>query len=86
MPEISRFYGIIIRMYPGDHNPPHVHAFYAEQSAVIDIRTGAMISGALAPRATGLVSEWTSLHRDELIDLWARAQRLEPLHSIAPLA
>jgi Domain of unknown function (DUF4160) len=86
MPEISRFYGIVIRMYPADHNPPHFHAFYAEHMAMVDIRTGAVISGGLPPRAIGLVSEWTSIHRDGLLDLWARAQRLEPLHRIAPLA
>jgi hypothetical protein len=85
MPEISRFFGIVIKMYVADHNPPHVHAFYAEHMARIDIRSGAVLSGSLPPRAIGLVSEWTSIHRTELMDLWLRAQRFEPLYRIEPL-
>ena len=45
MPTISRFYGIVIRMYFGDHIPPHLHAVYAEFEAVIDIQTSAIIEG-----------------------------------------
>ena len=85
MPEISRFYGIVIKMYFGDHPPPHFHAEYAEDTAVVDIRTLSIISGSLPPRATGLVAEWALLHRDELLELWQRAERLEPLHRIDPL-
>lgn len=57
MPEISRFYGIIIRMYFNDHNPPHFHAAYSGSEAVIDINTLAVIAGRLPPRAMGLVVE-----------------------------
>ena len=40
MPEISNFYGIIIYMFPQEHNPPHFHVKYNEFKASIDIRTG----------------------------------------------
>jgi len=85
MPEISRFYGIVIKMYFDDHNPPHLHAQYSGKEALIDIRTLAVISGRLPGRALGLVAEWVSLHQDELLQLWQRAKDLEPLHKIEPL-
>jgi hypothetical protein len=50
MPEISRFYGVVIRMYFADHNPPHFHAFYGGQEARIDIQSLAAFSGRLPPR------------------------------------
>ena len=86
MPEISRFYGIVIRLYFADHNPPHFHAEYSGHEARIDISTLAVISGRLPGRALGLVAEWATLHQDELLDLWNRAASLEPLHKIEPLS
>jgi hypothetical protein len=85
MPEISRFYGIIIKMYFADHAPPHFHAEYGEDQALIDIYTLALIAGKLPPRAMGLVVEWASLHQDELKDLWHKAEDLQPLGKIVPL-
>ncbi len=85
MPEISRFYGIVIRMYFGDHSPPHFHAAYGDNEAVIDIGTLAIIAGKLPPRATGMVMEWASLRRNELMDAWQHAQQLEPFARIDPL-
>ena len=85
MPEICRFYGIVIKVFFNDHSPPHFHAQYAGYEALIDIRTRAVISGNLPDRALGLVGEWVVLHRDELLSLWEKAQSLEPLHKIAPL-
>ena len=85
MPEISRFYGIVIRMYFGDHNPPHFHAFYSGEEAVIDIRTLAVLSGRLPGRALGLVVEWGSLHSDELLELWKKAKDGRELTRIDPL-
>lgn len=85
MPEISRFYGIVIKMYFGDHAPPHFHAEYAEHEARVAIENLAVISGGLPPRAMGLVVEWATLHRHELQNLWERARKLEPLGRIAPL-
>jgi hypothetical protein len=57
MPELSRFYGIVVQMYYADHPPPHFHAIYAGQKAVIDIESLALIDGQLPPRARGLVIE-----------------------------
>lgn len=57
MPEISRFYGIIIRMYFGDHNPPHFHVEYGGMDAVISINTLSVIHGELPPRVLGMVVE-----------------------------
>ena len=55
MPEISRFYGIVIKMLFDDHNPPHFHALYGEYEVLIDINTFAVFAGRLPPRALGLV-------------------------------
>ncbi|MDA2931116.1 DUF4160 domain-containing protein [Acidobacteria bacterium AH-259-O06] len=74
MPEISRFYGIVIKMFFDDHEPPHFHAQYAEHEAVVSIETMALIGGTLPPRALGLVAEWAALHQEEL-----REGRIDPL-------
>ena len=85
MPEISRFYGIVIRMYGLDHPPPHMHAAYGEHEALVAIDTIEVIRGSLPPRAQRLVSEWARLHQAELREAWQRARRLEPPGKIAPL-
>lgn len=85
MPEISRFYGIVIKMFFDDHDPPHFHAQYGSQEMLIDIHTLAVIAGKLSPRAMGLVMEWASLHQAELLGDWRKAKHLEPLDKIAPL-
>ncbi len=85
MPEISRFFGIIIRMYYREHGDPHFHAEYGEHKAVINIETLAMMSGNLPPRAYALVAEWALLHKSELRKEWERARNQEKLEKIAPL-
>ncbi len=85
MPELCRFFGIIIRMYFDDHGPPHFHALYGGDEALIDIDTLAVLEGRLPPRAQGLVVEWGAQHRGELQEAWERARRLEPLGKIDPL-
>lgn len=70
MPVISRFYGILIKMYFGDHVPPHFHAEYNEFSAQISIVDFAVVEGWLPPKALGLIAEWASLHKDELLENW----------------
>ncbi|MFQ5744591.1 MAG: DUF4160 domain-containing protein [Acidobacteriota bacterium] len=85
MPELSRFYGIVIKMYFDDHRPQHFHAEYGEHEAVINIGTLAVIAGHLPPRAMGLVSEWASLHQTELMAAWQSAESLEPVGKIDPL-
>lgn len=85
MPELSRFYGIIIQMYFDDHAPPHFHARYAGSQAVITIDPPTLLLGSIPTRAQGMVIEWAQLHREELRRAWERAQRREPPGKIAPL-
>jgi len=85
VPELSRFYGIVIRMYFTDHPPPHFHAFYGGEEAVVGIEDQRLIAGGLPSRALGLVVEWASLHRAELREAWELAvvgrtpTKIEPL-------
>ena len=85
MPEISRFFGIIIRMYFGDHNPPHFHAIYQEDTAEYDINILTVIRGNLPSRAHAMVLEWASLHRDELMEDWKLAAEMKEVNKIEPL-
>ena len=85
MPEISRFYGIVIRMFYEDHLPPHFHAEYGEFEALIDISRQMLFAGSLPPRALGMVIEWTTIHHDELISIWDDVQNYKPPCKIAPL-
>ena len=85
VPEISRFFGIVIKMFFDDHNPPHFHAEYGESKGLVDIRSLSAFAGSLPPRVTGLVIEWAALHREELLDDWRRAEAQEALQKIDPL-
>jgi hypothetical protein len=85
MPEISRFLGIVIKMFFDDHNPPHFHAEYGGEVALIDIRKLSVFSGKLPPRVIGLVIEWAAIHKEELFTDWERARVKEELLKIAPL-
>ena len=85
MPEISRFYGIVIKMFFDDHNPPHFHANYGEYEVLININSFAVFAGNLPPRALGLVIEWATQHQDELLFNWERAKGQESLSKIEPL-
>lgn len=85
MPEISRFFGIIIRMYYDDHPPPHFHAIYGNQEAQISINPIAVLNGDLSRRALSMVFEWAALHQQELLANWERLQNEEPSVKIEPL-
>ncbi len=85
MPEISRFFGIVIKMYFDEHNPPHFHAEYGDDEALININTMAVIAGELPSRALGLVIEWASMHQNDLKKEWEKARNLESLGKILPL-
>ena len=85
MPEISRFFGIIVLMYYNDHPPPHFHVRYGGQRALVGIESLTLLEGTLSPRVRGLVVEWASMHQEELMEDWERARRQEPLESIVPL-
>ncbi len=83
MPELSRFYGITIRMYfeEKEHNPPHVHAKYGSKAATIDISNGEVLSGDLPSKAKSLVKEWVLLHSAEIEEVWNSQtfKRIKPL-------
>ena len=85
MPEICRFYGIIIAMFFDDHNPPHFHARYGKDNVAIEISSLRVLEGQFPPRALGLVIEWATQHREELLENWVRAQSHRPLQKIEPL-
>jgi hypothetical protein len=85
MPEISRFFGIIIRMFFDEHGPPHFHAAYAGSVAQIGIDPIRLLRGQLPRRALSLVYEWAALHQNELMENWRRLQADQPADSIAPL-
>ena len=83
MPEISRFYGIVIKMFfkPKEHEPSHIHALYGEYLGEFNILTMEMIHGDLPKKAQELVREWLSLHQSELQEMWEKQQigKLPPL-------
>lgn len=83
MPVLSRFYGIIIRMYfiQAEHNPPHIHAIYGEEAAAIALRTGELLEGNLPPKALSMVREWIKLHKEDLLSIW----KTQEFRSIDPL-
>ena len=85
MPEISRFYGIVIRMNIGEHNPPHFHAIYGGSDAAFLIDGTLLRSGTFPPQAVRLVSRWAKLHRLELLDNWNRLRADQSTTKIKPL-
>lgn len=85
MPSISEFYGIQIRMHLVDHGPPHFHALYGKDEAVIEIGSGKLLAGELPNRALSLVQDWMSMHKSELEEVWNVAQARQALFPIAPL-
>lgn len=68
MPEISRFFGIIIRMFFDDHNPPHFHAEFQEHRATIEIKSARLLDGYLPPKQLKQVQTWALLHQQELME------------------
>jgi len=86
MPEISRFYGIVIGMFYDEHRPPHFHVRYGSHEAVIQINELVLSEGALPPRTLGLVIEWAAMHRKELLKNWQAIETGRPMSKIAPLA
>ena len=72
MPTFSRIYGIVISIYflDSEHNPPHIHAIYSEDTAAFDINSGEEIDGSLPLRAAGMVCKWIEIHQTELMVMW----------------
>jgi len=87
MPEVARFYGIVIKMLFSDdvqHNKPHFHVYYNDYSASVGI-DGELLSGSLPVKQLKLVLAWAALHEDELYTAWNKAVRNEPFDKIEPL-
>ena len=87
MPELCRFYNIIVKMVFSDnsqHYKPHIHVFYNEFEASIGI-DGELLSGSLPVKQLKLVSAWTAIHEDELYSAWIKAIKNEPFDKIEPL-
>lgn len=84
MPTISMFYGILIRMYYDDHNPPHIHAIYNNETACFTL-DGELLDGGIPKKQRKLVEAWIEIHHDELEANWRLAQEGEPFFKIEPL-
>ena len=88
VPELSRFYGIIIRMFTevgGQHHLAHFHAYWQDHVAVVGIDPIELIAGSLPTRQRRLVEAWAELHQTELLDDWNRLQQGQPPRPIEPL-
>jgi hypothetical protein len=81
MPEVARFYGIVIKVFFGDHPPPHFHAIYGEYNALVSIEFLEIIEGDLPSRAQKLVLEWATLYQQDLLQMWNTQEfrKLPPL-------
>jgi len=88
MPTISMFYGIIIRMYcaPSEHNPPHIHVYYQDDKAVVNIHACEITAGSLPKNKERLVLAWVEIHKEELIADWKLASNGELPFKIEPLS
>ena len=85
MPEISRFYGVVIQMYGEDHPPPHFHARYGKQAVMVGISPILVLQGNLERRALSMVLEWAALHQQELEANWKLMEANELPVKITPL-
>ncbi|HWA05933.1 MAG TPA: DUF4160 domain-containing protein [Ignavibacteria bacterium] len=86
MPQISRFFGIVISMYFGDHNPPHFHAKYGESEVLISLEDFSIIEGKFPQRALSMVIEWAALHKRELETNWQLVSEYKLPEKIEPLS
>ena len=88
MPELSRFFGIIIRMYMEagiQHHRPHFHAYYGDEMAIYSLDSIEVLAGSLPKRQQRLVEAWAELHQAELEASWQQLQAGQPPQPIAPL-
>ena len=83
MPVISRFDGMVVKMYflASEHNPPHIHVIHGEYIGVINIQTAEMIEGDLPNKSLAIAKEWTILNKEALIEMW-NTQDIKPLPPI----
>ncbi len=84
MPEICRFYGIILSLYWRDHNPPHVHFSYGDFECNISV-IDRVVDGKAPAKVIIKVNQWIDLHEDEILSMWEKARRGEKIGKIEPL-
>jgi hypothetical protein len=84
MPEVSRFYGIVVFMNYNDHPPPHFHARYQDQEITVELQTG-VVQGKMSKRALRMLLEWSEKYQDELMRNWELTRNRRPLEKIPPL-
>jgi hypothetical protein len=85
MPEIARFFGIIIALFYDDHNPPHFHARYGSEKIIVEIESLKVLEGKISPRALGLIIEWATQHQSELKADWDLVKNNQVPKKIDPL-
>jgi hypothetical protein len=87
MPTISMFYGIIVRMYcsPSEHNPPHIHAYYQDAKAVVDLNSCEITEGDFPRKQAKMLLAWAEIHHEELMADWDLASKGELPFKIEPL-
>ena len=87
MPTISMFYGIIVRMYcsPSEHNPPHIHAYYQDAKAVLDLNSCEITEGDFPRKQAKMLLAWAEIHHEELMADWDLASKGELPFKIEPL-
>ena len=88
MPEIARFFGIVIRMFMevgAPHHRPHFHAVYQDVKAVFGLDPIECIGGSLPRTQQRLVEAWAEIHREELLRDWELLQSGRPPLKIEPL-
>jgi hypothetical protein len=82
MPEITRFYGIVIKIFfTREHNPPHFHAVYGEFVGMFDIQTLEMLEGDMPIKAQALIKEWAGMNKTDIMNMWETKvlKKLPPL-------
>ena len=84
MPEICRFYGIIIYLYWMDHNPPNIHVVYGDYECSISI-IERIVDGKIPAKVVSKVNQWMDIHQDEIMKLWEKASKGEKIEKIEPL-
>lgn len=87
MPELSRFYGIIIKMYFNyvqQHHKPHIHAFYGDYEAVIAV-DGELLAGSIPAKQLKIINGWLAIYEDEVYDAWNKAVKGDHFDKINPL-
>lgn len=85
MPVISIFYGIVVKIYYSDHNPPHFHAQYGDEEVIIEIKTGRVLNGTLPKRPLNLLRMWRLQNKDQILEAWMKAQECVNPGKVKPL-